>query len=327
MSVPDELDDESERDLHGSITRYLTGLDNVGGVLIVDNGATISSLGVKPEEAQLLATREHVVREAARWLGLPTIVLADAGKEPTHASSEVFMPGLVTQAFRPMAVRIEQAIQRDLLTDDEQEDFYAEFLMDALLRGDLKARGQFYQLAIMSGWMNRNEVRGKENLNPGPEALDEYLEPMNMWRADDRADLEARPRQARRPAEAREQLRTRFGVRATLLALEAGSRIVRRELKAVERAAKEHAQDGEGWSTWLRTFYADHAQFVAKTLNVPLAVAQAYAARQGARLEASPTGIAVTEDWPWTIPSDLAALALGDDHVLGVAERGVDDDR
>jgi hypothetical protein len=44
----------------------------------------------------------------------------------------------------------------------------------------MAARKEFYASGIQNGWLNRNEARTFEDMNPGPAALDEFLEPMNM---------------------------------------------------------------------------------------------------------------------------------------------------
>jgi hypothetical protein len=40
-------------------------------------------------------------------------------------------------------------------------------------------RFQAWNAAILSGWVNRNEVREREGFNPEP-GLDTYLEPLNV---------------------------------------------------------------------------------------------------------------------------------------------------
>jgi len=317
--VQDELEDEGEKELHQSIKRYLSGLGNVGGVLIVDQGTTVNKLGINPQEAQMLATREHGVREVARWLGIPTQVLADAGKEPTHASAEIFSSDLVKFAFRPFGARIEQAVLRDLIVD---EDVFAEYLFDDLLRGDLKARSSFLQLAIFTGWMNRAEAREIENMVPGPESLEEFLQPTNMMMAGTEpggsssnggnpgGNGNPNPTQGQlTTGERAEQLRSTHGVRETLFALELASRVVNRELTQVKKAARKFSKDGVAWSGWLREFYGGHAEYVSETLKVPISQAREYAARQGLVLEDK--GIAAAEDWKQTLGPQLAELALG----------------
>ena len=53
-----------------------------------------------------------------------------------------------------------------------------EHLVEGLLRGDTATRYEAYGKAIRDGWMSRNEVRERENLNPMP-GLDTFLEPLN----------------------------------------------------------------------------------------------------------------------------------------------------
>ncbi len=298
-------DDELESELHKSISRYVSGLRNVGGVLVIDEDVTITKVGINPEEAQLLSTREHGVREVARWIGIPTQVLADAGKEPTHASAEVFAPDLVKYSFRPFGVRIEQAVDRDLTVDP---DLFAEYWFDAILRGDLKARSAFYQLAVFTGWMNRNEVRMRESMNPGPPELSEYLQPSNMMMAGETVQGSGNVQNAMtiRPGEHVEQMRGLHGMRATIIALKLAERVAARELAKIRTGARTHANSG--WGEWLVGFYDKHAEYVSEALCIPISVAREYAARQGMALKDG--GIEVAEDWQQTLRPLLAEMAL-----------------
>jgi HK97 family phage portal protein len=73
----------------------------------------------------------------------------------------------------------EQRINRELLPGGEDSPLYAEYILEGLLRGDSASRADFYSKAIQCGWMNRNEVRVRENMQPTDE-LDGFLTPMNM---------------------------------------------------------------------------------------------------------------------------------------------------
>ncbi len=314
-----EHDDQTEKDLHASIGRYLSGLQNVGGVLVVDQDTTVTKLGINPQEAQMLATREHGVREVARWLGLPTQVLADAGKEPTHASAEVFADDIVRWSFSPFGRRIEQAVDRDLLLED---DLFTRYNFDAIRRGDMKARGAFYQLAVLTGWMNRQEVRHRENLNPGPPELEEFLEPRNMVQAGD-GDGENGNGNGRNGARAlvpvRAAARAQDAGRTmeVIYALELAGRVARRELTAVDKAVRRFAKDGAGWSGWLREFYGEHAIYVSESLKIPISRAREYAARQGFALEQQGNAADTVGDWQQTLAPDLATLMLSDGRAEG----------
>ena len=125
---------------------------------------SIQHLGIEPDKAQLLATRQESVKEVARWFGYPGHKLETDGQTQAYAAREQANLEYVVGCIRPILIGLEQGIQKDLILD--KDDYFAEFLMDALFRGDLKSQAEYYAKAIQFGWMNRNEVRLRSNLNP-----------------------------------------------------------------------------------------------------------------------------------------------------------------
>lgn len=296
---PMTLSEPAQERLRTQIEAHVSG-GGQHGVLVLEEGLTWQSVGFNPEQTQLLMTREFGVRDVARWFGVPLHRLADI-KTPTHASIEAFGIEQVLYTFRPWAIRFEQAVRRDLILATDR--FFAEFLMTALLRGDSKARSDFYKTAILTGWMSRNEARELENLNPEP-GLDRFLEPLNMTDAgEDRGDSVSRGRTDTRGAAAA------LGTRATLIAFEAAQRLVRKEVAAATKAATRFATDGAGWSAWVRAFYQEHADTVAATLKLPRQVALDYVVRQAEQLETH--GVKAMADWDWTAATELTEAALG----------------
>ena len=84
--------------------------------------------------------------------------------------------------IRPWLVRIEQAMNRALFTDQEKGRFYVQFNMDGLMRGDYKSRMEGYAIGRQNGWLSANDIRALENQNPIPkeEGGDAYLVNGNM---------------------------------------------------------------------------------------------------------------------------------------------------
>lgn len=85
----------------------------------------------------------------------------------------------VVHTIRPWLVRWEQAIFKKLLSPAEQKEYFVEFLVDGLLRGDIKSRYEAYAVARQNGWMSANDIRELENMNP-IEGGDVYLVNGNM---------------------------------------------------------------------------------------------------------------------------------------------------
>jgi hypothetical protein len=172
--------------------------------------------------------------------------------------------------------------------------------------------------------MSRAEVRAKENLNPGDPALEEFLEPGNMNTAGEEPSNDLRNTGAEDDDEDTADVAALAGhwrQRATSFALAAAQRIVRKEIAAVNKKAIQYANDASGWRDWVRTFYSEHAPYVAETLQIPLTEAQAYAAHQGQRLERE--GVAQVAAWERVLPAQLASLSLkgstNGDHPTGVS--------
>ena len=75
----------------------------------------------------------------------------------------------MTYTLAPWLVRIESAIGKSLLREDEKGKYYARFNVDGLLRGDYASRMQGYATGINNGFMCVNDVRMLENLDLVPE--------------------------------------------------------------------------------------------------------------------------------------------------------------
>ncbi len=71
--------------------------------------------------------------------------------------------------IRPWLVRIEQAMNRALFAENEKGHFYVQFNIDGLMRGDYKSRMEGYAIGRQNGWLNANDIRALENMNPIPE--------------------------------------------------------------------------------------------------------------------------------------------------------------
>ena len=84
--------------------------------------------------------------------------------------------------IRPWLVRIEQAINRALFSEQEKGRYYCQFNLDGLMRGSYKERMEGYAIGRQNGFLSGNDIRRLENLNPIPaeEGGDAYLVNGNM---------------------------------------------------------------------------------------------------------------------------------------------------
>jgi len=157
-----------------------SGVANAFKTILLDNGLKFEPWQMEGVDGQHLETRKFQVEEVCRLFRVFPQMIAASSATPTYASAESFFGAHVGHTLQPWVTLWEQAILRDLLTEEEvQSGLEAKFMMQALMRGSAQQRAAFYSSGIINGWMTRNEARRLEDLDPLP-GLDVVLTPMNM---------------------------------------------------------------------------------------------------------------------------------------------------
>lgn len=155
----------------------MQGNRNAHDVAVLDAGMSFTATTLKPDDAQFLETRRWEVVEVARVYGLPPHMLGDVERSTSWGTGiEQQNIAMVSYTLKSWLDRFEQRVTREVVTPRTQ---YAEFLVDGLLRGSIAERYAAYSTGISMGFMTRNEVRVKENMQP-LDGLDEPLQPLNM---------------------------------------------------------------------------------------------------------------------------------------------------
>ncbi|WP_275269124.1 phage portal protein [Pantoea ananatis] len=147
-----------------NLNRFV-GSKNAGKVMVLEGDMSYQGITLNPEDAQMLESRSFSIEEICRWFRVPPFMVGHTTKQSSWASSVEGMNLLfLTNTLRPLLVNIEQEISRCLLNGDE--DLFAEFSVEGLLRADSAGRSAYYTTALQNGWMSRNDVRRLENLPP-----------------------------------------------------------------------------------------------------------------------------------------------------------------
>lgn len=167
LKTDKRLDDAGRIRLKQEWAAINAGLDNVGKTPVLQDGLSWQQIGLSQEDAQFLETRGFQVEEIARLFGVPLFLLSSMTKNTTWgAGIEQMLIAFVIFTMQPWLVAWEQVFRRDLIV---AKDVYSiQFNVDGLLRGDSKARAEFYASGIQNLWLNPNEVRRKEGMNPRP---------------------------------------------------------------------------------------------------------------------------------------------------------------
>ena len=144
------------------------GPGNAHKVAVLEEGMAYKPISLPPEDSQFLSTREFGVEEICRIFRVPPHMVQDL-KRATFSNIEHQSIDFVVHTLDPWLVRIEKAIVKDLLIEEEKDLYFPKFNVDGLLRGDYKSRMDGYSVGISTGIISPNEARRKENMPPLPE--------------------------------------------------------------------------------------------------------------------------------------------------------------
>lgn len=197
LTHPGTLSDPARKNMSESWDQVHQGLNQSHRIAILEEGVTWQKVGIDPENAQFLETRKFQTSEIARWLHIPPHMLGDLEKA-TFSNIEHQGIQFVVYTMTSWFVKWEQMIKAKLLSRADRQKYFAEFMVQGLLRGDSESRAKYYKERFFMGSMSPNDIREKENENPITGG-DEYYVPLNMMpvgqppiREDDSASTRAR---------------------------------------------------------------------------------------------------------------------------------------
>lgn len=192
LTTSASLNDVSAGRLKSRWREMTQGVGNTGEIGVLDNGATFTPVSIPPDDAQLLESRKFAVSEVARIIGTPPHLIGDvSGSTSWGTGIEQQVLGWVKFTLQTPISSSEARWSKELLASTE----YAEHSLEGLLRGDSKARAEFYRVMSGISAMSPAQIRGLENWET-VDGLDFYTVPKNMTvvnAGDNAADVTTTP--------------------------------------------------------------------------------------------------------------------------------------
>jgi HK97 family phage portal protein len=335
LKYPGKFKDDTARKKFSESWRQARTQENRHKIAVLEDGMDYVSVGVKNSDAEFLATKKLNREEISGMFRVPPhkigILERSTNNNIEHQGIE-----FVTDCMRPIASRWESRINSDLIEPLEIGDgneYFAEFALDGLLRGDMKSRFDAYKVGIDSGFLCPNDACRFENLNPIPKEKggDDYRRPINYVVAG--APVPA-PGDSQTPGDATDDVplddpapytpddtgsEGNTSVNAALLrsfASEAARRVVRKEVTALRKdlnktVAIAQANDFEKEA---EDFYREHAALISQTMCISAEAAADYARKNMNGLRAAENVFEKQSVIDWiedTGPDRLAEMALG----------------
>ena len=182
FSKPGTLGDEAFERLKQQIHENNAGAENARKALILEDDLKVDGSLMSAEDLQFLDSRKFTRADIGMFFGVPPHMYGDTEKTTSFGQGLEFQgAAFVTFTANDWFVMWEEALARDCLTRAEVRDgYYVRLQRQALMRSDVKTRTASYASALQWGWMNPDEVRALEDLNPREDGRGgEYYDPPN----------------------------------------------------------------------------------------------------------------------------------------------------
>lgn len=145
------------------------GPRNANKTAFLDADSEWKPIGFNPRESQLIDVHQHLVEEICRWFGVPPHkvmhLLRSTFNNIEHQAIEV-----VVDSVTPWVKRFEDEADYKLFGELRWRGLYTKMNMNALLRGDMKSRMEFYRGMVQTGAYSPNRLLELEDENTlGPE--------------------------------------------------------------------------------------------------------------------------------------------------------------
>jgi len=187
LKVAQMLNPEQRKEVLKAWNDSYSGSGNAGKTGLLHNGAEFQTVSMNLVDAQFLETMKFNRSQIAGIFGVPPHMIGDL-ERATFSNIEHQSINFVIYSLLPYLVNFEQTITRDLLTPQERTEYRAKFSVDGLLRGDSKARAEFYKALFNMGAIEIDEIRKLENMNPVAGGNSRYMQ-INMGKIDENGNI------------------------------------------------------------------------------------------------------------------------------------------
>lgn len=187
LMMPAVISDQAKEQARRSWMEAQGG-ENSHRVAVMPPGFDFKAISNNPEQSQTIDTRKFVRNEICSIFHVPPHMVGDVDKG--RANTEQLAQEFIQYTLGPWLAAIKQEFKRKLFPNTgvgrtPRNRFFIDFDLSDMLRPDAASRERFYATGRQWGFLNSNDCRAMEKLNPIEEDFgEEYWMPVNMTLAD-----------------------------------------------------------------------------------------------------------------------------------------------
>ena len=158
---------------------------------VLEHGAKYNRQALDNEKSQFIETERMMAIQVARiWHVPPHKIRSLEGAIKSNIEQQALE--FVTDKLLGVVALHEASVKQDVIDPmtaaaNLPDDYFAEYNVAGLMRGDLLSRYRAFAMGRQWGWLSVNDIRRLENMRPIEDG-DVYLQPMNMQPAGEPVD-------------------------------------------------------------------------------------------------------------------------------------------
>lgn len=160
--------------------QYQSGPDSWHRILLLEPGWKFTQFKMAYEVDKLIANKKFSMGDVSRIFGAPLHKLMELDRATDnnieHQGIEYVQDGVM-----PISINFSDSYDDKLLKESEKDNYYFNFNLNGLMRGDMKSRFEAYSIMLgknAPGWGEPAEVRKLEDMDMGNP--DNWWVPKNM---------------------------------------------------------------------------------------------------------------------------------------------------
>lgn len=252
-----------------SVNAKFRGPSSAYGWMLLREDMEMKQFDMPKDDGMFLGTRQQTKIDICGIFRVPLSMIQDLS-DGTFNNTEQMNLQWVTNGVTPRCIRIETAFNEKFFFGTP---LFLKHNINALVRGDMKSRGEFYDRGVLTGWLTRAEVRELED-KPFIEGSQRLLVPQNMAVMDENGNIipvSGEPELVRQIEESPESEIASVNMAEALRPAveDASRRLAARESKAVRNALNRFAKNDntEAFIAWTDKFYTEHTAIAASAIR------------------------------------------------------------
>jgi HK97 family phage portal protein len=178
--VKGKFDDVAYSNLRQFWNDVYGGVQNAGKIGILPYGMEFKPVGLNPVDAKVVEMINCSGGLIAEIWGVPKSLLFLDDPNESRASSEESNQQFISMCLVNWFEEIQNEICNKLFVNPKDQDYFVEYRVEQLLRGNMEARSTYFDLMSRRGVLSRNEWRAFEGLNPVDGGDVFYIESNNL---------------------------------------------------------------------------------------------------------------------------------------------------